>query len=48
MAKGRIVMKFNTATVEGLDIFYREAGDARAPKLVLLHGFPRRRTSTGT
>ena len=33
-------MKFNTATVEGLDIFYREAGDARAPKLVLLHGYP--------
>ena len=33
-------MKFNTTTVEGLDIFYREAGDARAPKLVLLHGYP--------
>ena len=33
-------MTFNTATVEGLDIFYREAGDARAPKLVLLHGYP--------
>jgi pimeloyl-ACP methyl ester carboxylesterase len=33
-------MKFNTATVEGLDVFYREAGDPRAPKLVLLHGFP--------
>jgi pimeloyl-ACP methyl ester carboxylesterase len=33
-------MRFNTVTVEGLDIFYREAGDERAPKLVLLHGFP--------
>jgi pimeloyl-ACP methyl ester carboxylesterase len=33
-------MKFNTATVEGLDIFYREDGDPRAPKLVLLHGYP--------
>ncbi|HMF43024.1 MAG TPA: alpha/beta hydrolase [Polyangia bacterium] len=33
-------MKFNTTTVEGLDIFYREAGDPRAPKLVLLHGYP--------
>jgi len=33
-------MKFNTVTVEGLDIFYREDGDPRAPKLVLLHGYP--------
>jgi pimeloyl-ACP methyl ester carboxylesterase len=33
-------MKFNTVTVEGLDIFYREAGADRAPKLVLLHGYP--------
>jgi pimeloyl-ACP methyl ester carboxylesterase len=33
-------MRFNTTTIEGLDIFYREAGDARAPKLVLLHGYP--------
>jgi pimeloyl-ACP methyl ester carboxylesterase len=33
-------MKFNTVTVEGLDIFYREAGDPGAPKLVLLHGYP--------
>jgi len=35
-----IVMRFNTVTVEGLDIFYREDGDQRAPKLVLLHGYP--------
>jgi pimeloyl-ACP methyl ester carboxylesterase len=33
-------MRFNTVTVQGLDIFYREAGDARAPGLVLLHGYP--------
>jgi pimeloyl-ACP methyl ester carboxylesterase len=33
-------MRFNTVTVEGLDIFYREDGDARAPQLVLLHGYP--------
>jgi pimeloyl-ACP methyl ester carboxylesterase len=33
-------MKFNNVTVEGLDIFYREAGADRAPKLVLLHGYP--------
>ena len=39
-ARKEIVMRFNTVTVEGLDIFYREAGDAQAPKLVLLHGYP--------
>jgi len=33
-------MRFNTVTVEGLDIFYREAGAPQAPKLVLLHGYP--------
>jgi pimeloyl-ACP methyl ester carboxylesterase len=33
-------MKFNTVTVEGLEIFYREDGDQRSPKLVLLHGYP--------
>jgi pimeloyl-ACP methyl ester carboxylesterase len=29
-----------TATLGGVDVFYREAGDAAAPTLVLLHGFP--------
>jgi alpha-beta hydrolase superfamily lysophospholipase len=29
-----------TVEVEGLDIFYREAGPADAPVLLLLHGFP--------
>ncbi|MEV0644172.1 alpha/beta hydrolase [Phytomonospora sp. NPDC050363] len=29
-----------TATVEGLEIFYREAGDPANPTLLLLHGFP--------
>ncbi|WP_374024310.1 alpha/beta fold hydrolase [Mycobacterium sp. HNNTM2301] len=28
------------ATVEGRRLFFREAGDANAPALVLLHGFP--------
>ncbi|MBP0456412.1 alpha/beta fold hydrolase [Streptomyces montanisoli] len=28
------------ATVQGHQIFYREAGDADAPAIVLLHGFP--------
>ncbi|MGW3596810.1 alpha/beta fold hydrolase, partial [Streptomyces sp. NPDC005167] len=29
-----------TATVNGLEVFYREAGDPKAPDVVLLHGFP--------
>ena len=29
-----------TAQVDGLEIFYREAGPADAPTLLLLHGFP--------
>jgi pimeloyl-ACP methyl ester carboxylesterase len=32
--------RYRTATVEGLEIFYREAGDPSQPTLVLLHGFP--------
>ena len=31
---------YRTAKVEGLDIFYREAGDPNRPTLLLLHGFP--------
>jgi pimeloyl-ACP methyl ester carboxylesterase len=33
-------VKYRTADVDGLSIFYREAGAAEAPKLLLLHGFP--------
>lgn len=29
-----------TITVDGVDIFYREAGDKNNPSLLLLHGFP--------
>ncbi|AXI77121.1 alpha/beta fold hydrolase [Peterkaempfera bronchialis] len=29
-----------TATVDGLEVFYREAGLSEAPAVVLLHGFP--------
>jgi pimeloyl-ACP methyl ester carboxylesterase len=32
--------RYRTATVEGLEIFYREAGNPAQPTLVLLHGFP--------
>jgi pimeloyl-ACP methyl ester carboxylesterase len=31
---------YTTADVDGLKIFYREAGRKGAPKLLLLHGFP--------
>ena len=31
---------YRTADVDGFKIFYREAGPADAPKLLLLHGFP--------
>ena len=27
-------------TIDGIDIFYREAGDTKNPSLLLLHGFP--------
>ncbi|MFJ6216654.1 alpha/beta fold hydrolase [Streptomyces sp. NPDC092296] len=29
-----------SATVDGLEVFYREAGPSEAPAVVLLHGFP--------
>jgi pimeloyl-ACP methyl ester carboxylesterase len=31
---------YHTADVDGFKVFYREAGAAGAPKLLLLHGFP--------
>ena len=31
---------YKTAIIDGLSVFYREAGDPGAPKLVLLGGFP--------
>jgi len=33
-------VKYRTVEVQGLKIFYREAGAPGAPKLLLLHGFP--------
>jgi pimeloyl-ACP methyl ester carboxylesterase len=34
------LVSYRTADVDGLKVFYREAGPAGAPKLLLLHGFP--------
>ena len=31
---------FHSAPIQGLNVFYREAGDPASPKLLLLGGFP--------
>ena len=31
---------YRTVTVDGVEIFYREAGDPKSPTILLLHGFP--------
>ena len=31
---------YNAVKIDGLDIFYREAGDPSKPTILLLHGFP--------
>jgi pimeloyl-ACP methyl ester carboxylesterase len=33
-------VRYNTIEADGLKVFYREAGNTGAPKLLLLHGFP--------
>lgn len=33
-------VKYKTVAIDGLDIFYREAGDPKNPTILLLHGFP--------
>jgi pimeloyl-ACP methyl ester carboxylesterase len=35
-----IEVRYKTETIDGLDIFYREAGPQDAPTVLLLHGFP--------
>ncbi len=39
-APGRYPTLHKTVKVDGLDIFYREAGPKDAPTILLLHGFP--------
>jgi pimeloyl-ACP methyl ester carboxylesterase len=34
------MIRYRTATVDGLKLFYREAGSPEHPTLLLLHGFP--------
>jgi pimeloyl-ACP methyl ester carboxylesterase len=35
-----VTTRHRTLAIDGREIFYREAGDERAPALLLLHGFP--------
>lgn len=39
-AVSAVKVEYKTVKVDGLDIFYREAGPKDAPTLLLLHGFP--------
>jgi pimeloyl-ACP methyl ester carboxylesterase len=39
-APSAVTVTYSSITVDGLKIAYREAGDDKSPKLVLLHGFP--------
>jgi len=32
--------QYRNAAIDGLNVFYREAGPEDAPTIVLLHGFP--------
>ena len=40
MASSRRSISYHTVEIDGLNIFYREAGPADAPAVLLLHGFP--------
>jgi pimeloyl-ACP methyl ester carboxylesterase len=38
--RSQIMTTFHTVSIDGLDIFYREAGSRDNPTILLLHGFP--------
>ena len=40
MTSSRQSISYHTVEIQGLRIFYREAGPANAPTVLLLHGFP--------
>lgn len=40
MTSTRADMRYRSVGIDGLDIFYREAGPRDAPVILLLHGFP--------
>jgi len=35
-----VSVRYNNVGVDGLRVFYREAGDTSRPTVLLLHGFP--------
>ncbi|ABC80324.1 alpha/beta fold hydrolase [Anaeromyxobacter dehalogenans] len=39
-ATAAVQVRYRTATVDGVEVFYREAGRPGAPAVLLLHGFP--------
>ncbi len=39
-AKSNLMTTYQTISIDGLDIFYREAGSRDNPTILLLHGFP--------
>jgi pimeloyl-ACP methyl ester carboxylesterase len=40
IASESVTVHYNTVRIQGVDVFYREAGEQTAPVLLLLHGFP--------
>lgn len=40
MPTGATAVAYHTVTVDGVEVFYREAGPGDAPTVLLLHGFP--------
>lgn len=40
LPSSRTSISYHTVEIDGLNIFYREAGPANAPTVLLLHGFP--------
>src|SRR6202012_5322851 len=39
-AESQIVVHYRTVKLDGVDVFYREAGPANGPVVLLLHGYP--------
>src|SRR5260370_3372908 len=40
LRSSRRSISYRTVEIDGLEIFYREAGPANAPTVLMLHGFP--------
>ena len=40
LTMNKVITTFRTVSIDGLDIFYREAGSGSNPTILLLHGFP--------